>query len=165
MTVSFNQKSYLNVGIALPAFSVGVGQQHKNAPLDVNTEPSVTKCSIENQWAAYEVAQAFWAIYGCPNDTTGQYIYVSSDLGSLALYTIYIFTHNLAYAKTAWNFPSNPHGDDAYKAVDCRSDYVDDPYQQTKTADDNSPFWGVDLGDVYAIQEIVFTPADSSTCV
>ena len=158
-------KSHMNNGIPLSAFLVGLGQQQKNAPLDVNTDSSVTKCSVENQFPAYQEAQAFWTIYVCPNGTIGQYMYVSSEFGSLGVYTVYILAHNLAFSMTAWNFPSNPLGDDAFIAVDCRGDDRDKPNLKTKTADDDNPYWAVDLEDVYAIQEIVFTPADSSTCV
>ena len=73
---------------------------------------------------------------------------------------VIVTAHNLAYMKTAWQIPPNPAGSGADVAVDCANG-DDASSQNTLTSGDN-PFWAVDLGDVYPIQEVSFTPEDSS---
>ena len=147
--------------IILAAFAVGVGQQIINAPLDVDTEMSVTKCNLTFS-SAFAVPGTLVGIYTCPNDTLGQYVYVSSDMGPLTVYAVYIMANNLAYSKSAWKIPTDSNND-ANIAVDCKFGFgMRDFTQQTQTATGDNPFWAMDLGDVYKVQEVSFTPADNS---
>ena len=102
------------------------------------------------------------ATYACPNGTLGQYIYISDETGPLIIYSVHIISPNLAFSKSAWKVPSDSN-DDAHIAVDCKFRFGMTPLTlQTKTADDNNPFWAVDLGGVYAIQEISFAAVENS---
>ena len=131
---------------------------------DIDADASVTRCPLVNSVAAdpvYEVPNAVWGFYVCPSGTIGQYIYTSLQFGSLTIYQVFTLAHNLAYWKTAWHVPPNPTGDDAYFAIDCSFDLFDTYTQQTKTADGDNPYWAVNLGEIYGIQEISFSPTDS----
>ena len=147
--------------ITLSAPSVGVGQEVVSAPLDVDTDSSVTKCNRTLSLPT-DLASTLMAIYTCPNGTPGQYIYIASDTGPLTIYTVNILAHNLAFSKSAWKVPSDSDND-ASIAVDCKFGFGMMPLTQlTQTAEDNHPFWAVDLGGVYAIQEISFAPTENS---
>ena len=66
--------------------------------------------------------------------------------------------------KSAWKVPSDSNID-ADIAVDCSfGPGVSEFAQYTQTADDNHPFWAVDLGDKYAVQEVCFAPPENSKC-
>ena len=89
----------------------------------------------------------------------GKYLDIILSKNKTVLF--HIAALNLAYSKPAWQVLPAAPGDVATVATDC-SFNAPDSFVGTQTAAGDGPFWAVDLGVAYEINEILFTPRDTS---